>query len=214
MSWAADEPSGTELLGIKVQGSEQRSPHRPKYLSVFSPGVFIYWCPAILAVFRKLQRSTSYFVTVPERAVPSSTSLTVTICRPSPLECVHTNKKRPRSRIHTSLKLTVDKLIVRRLSLEAGSIIWIRILPFTENVPEVERLFISYQPRIIAKGRHTIALPTKQIEILELFEKGGRTVEIVTPTTRQRLPLPRNASRLNLRDLGIDQRENILLIIY
>jgi len=93
-----------------------------------------------VAVFRKIQGDTSYFITVSNRLLPDTEEITLTIVNPltwrSRIRYEHIVKKKGRAKIHGSLKITLNKELVEDLELKKGEIVWVRILPFIERPPD------------------------------------------------------------------------------
>ena len=112
----------------------------------------------VVAVVRKVVPSKTHFITLTERLIPPSWSVfDVTVV---PLNGRWGSrratfiKRRGRSRLNNSVKLTIPRRIARELGLESGGYVWVRLLP---HDPERGEAPLPPSPFIAAqRSLHTI----------------------------------------------------------
>jgi len=149
-----------------------------------------------LAVIRKVQGARSYFVTVPQRALPPTDKLTITIAtkrywiEDAKDAYAHIAKTVGKSRIYGSVKLVINKEIVQALDI-SDRLVWLRILPFTESPPPLpHQPYIARPMRIHFDGSSLFFVISKrQIDMLLNFTppkyRGSNLyISVVTPQGR------------------------------
>jgi len=135
-----------------------------------------------IAVIRRIQGTRSYFVTIAQKMLPATVEnkYTITVVNPkkywleeSREAYGHLVKTVGRSRIYNSIKIVINKELAQALDLAPDSekLVWVRVLPFTENPPPPPlQPYVARTTKIHFDGSSLFFVVSKrQIDLLSVF---------------------------------------------